>query len=219
MGGHMKKLIWFACPSIQSASTTHRTMSSLKLADIHTKILSLLGKQHCCPVTKNKGKPGIMLEMMTGIPQTSNCLDCSDGELKTVPVVRHKSGKLVPKETIAVTMLNQDDLRTNDFKASKCFMKMKRVLIVPYLRTGDNIQFLTPVLIDASQDAYVGIYSELEKDYASIRDQFLTKNTLESSTGTYLQNRTKGSGHGSKSRAFYLRKQFVEKWVLTGSAA
>ena len=198
---------------------THITMSSLKLNDIHTKILSLLGKQHCCPVTKNKGKPGLLLEMMTGIPQTSNCLDCSDGELKTVPVVRHKSGKLVPKETIAVTMLNRDDLKAQDFKASKCFMKMKRVLIVPYLRNNDNIQFLTPVLIDASQDAYASIYEALEKDYASIRDQFLTKNTLESSTGTYLQNRTKGSGHGSKSRAFYLRKQFVEKWVLTGSAA
>ena len=215
----MKKLMCFSNHNIQSASTTHPTMSSLKLADIHTKILSLLGKQHCCPVTKNKGKPGLMLEMMTGIPQTSNCLDCSDGELKTVPVVRHKSGKLVPKETIAVTMLNRDDLKAQDFKASKCFMKMKRVLIVPYLRDNDNIQFLTPVLIDASQDAYAGIYDALEKDYSSIRNQFLTENTLQSATGTYLQNRTKGAGHGSTSRAFYLRKQFVEKWVLTGSAA
>ena len=188
-------------------------MSSLKLDDIHTKILSLHGKQHCCPVTKNKGKPGLLLEMITGIPQTSNCLDCSDGELKTVPVVLHKSGKLVPKETIAVTMLNRDDLKGSDFKASKCFTKLKRVLIVPYLRDGDNIQFLTPVLIDAANDAYASIYAELEKDYTSIRNQFVSENTLHSATGTYLQNRTKGTGHGSTSRAFYLRKQFVEKWV------
>jgi hypothetical protein len=27
-------------------------MSSLKLNDVHTQILSLLGKQHCCPVTR-----------------------------------------------------------------------------------------------------------------------------------------------------------------------
>jgi hypothetical protein len=124
-----------------------------------------------------------------------------------------RGGKLVPKETIAVTMLNQDDLKTNDFKASKCFTKLKRVLIVPYLRDSDNIQFLMPVLIDASKDAYAGIYSDLEKDYTSIRNQFLNENTLQSATGTYLQNRTKGAGHGSTSRAFYLRKTFVEKYV------
>lgn len=188
-------------------------MSTLKLNDIHTKILSLLGKQYLCPVTKNKGKPGLLLEMMTGIPQTSNCLDCSDGELKTVPVVRNKSGKLVPKETIAVTMLNHDDLRASDFKSSKCFMKMKRVLVVPYLRNGDHIQFITPVLIDATQDAYASIYAELEKDYNNIRSQFIGANSLQSSTGNYLQNRTKGAGHGSTSRAFYLRKKFVEDYV------
>jgi DNA mismatch repair protein MutH len=188
-------------------------MSSLTLNEILTKVLSLLGKPHACPITKNKGKPGLLLEKITGIPQTSNCLDCSDGELKTVPVVRNKAGKLVPKETIAVTMLNTADLRTNDFKASKCFMKMKRVLVVPYLRNGDNIQFMTPVLIDASQDIYAGIYAELEKDYNAIRSQYIADNTLQSATGNYLQNRTKGAGHGSTSRAFYLRKKFVEDWV------
>ena len=188
-------------------------MTLLTINEILTKVLSLLGKQHACPITKNKGKPGILLEMITGIPQTSNCLDCSDGELKTVPVVRNKAGKLVPKETIAVTMLNQDDLRANDFNNSKCFTKLKRVLIVPYLRDGDNIQYMTPILIDASQTNYKALYAEIEKDYNSIRTQFLTDNTLQSATGNYLQNRTKGAGHGSTSRAFYLRKKFVEDYV------
>jgi len=188
-------------------------MSSLSINDIRTKVLSLLGKQHICPVTKNKGKPGLLLEKITGIPQTSNCLDCVDGELKTVPVVRNKSGKLVPKETIAVTMLNTTDLSTNDFKASKCFMKMKRVLIVPYFRDGDKIQFMAPVLIDAKEETYARIYDALEKDYAAIRTKFADENILQSSTGTYLQNRTKGAGHGSTSRAFYLRKKFIEDYV------
>ena len=189
------------------------TMTLLTINEILTKVLSHLGKQHACPITKNKGKPGIHLEKITGIPQTSNCLDCIDGELKTVTIVRNKAGKLVPKETIAVTMLNQDDLRNNDFNNSKCFMKLKRVLIVPYLRTGDNVQYMTPTLIDASQDAYKAIYAEIEKDYNSIRAQFLADKTLHSATGNYLQNRTKGAGHGSTSRAFYLRKKFVEDYV------
>jgi len=197
----------------EGGSLSTPTMSSLSIDEIHTKVLSLLGKQHNCPVTKNKGKPGLLLEKITGIPQTSNCLDCVDGELKTVPVVRNKSGKLVPKETIAVTMLNTADLSANDFKASKCFMKMKRVLIVPYFRDGDKIQFMTPVLIDAKQDTYARIYDALEKDYAAIRTKFADENILQSCTGTYLQNRTKGAGHGSTSRAFYLRKKFVEDYV------
>lgn len=188
-------------------------MSSLTLDTVHTQVLTLLGKKHICPITKNKGKPGLLLETITGIPQTSNCLDCSDGELKTVPVVRNKSGALVPKETIAVTMLNTADLKANDFKASKCYTKMKRVLIVPYIRDGDTIQFMKPILIDAAQDAYKAIYDELEKDYNSIRTKFISENTLQSATGTYLQNRTKGTGHGSTSRAFYLRKKFVEEYV------
>lgn len=188
-------------------------MSSLTLDDVHTKVLTLIGKKHCCPITKNKGKPGLLLETITGIPQTSNCLDCSDGELKTVPVVRNKSGVLVPKETIAVTMLNVADLKTNEFKASRCYTKMKRVLIVPYIRDGDTIQFMKPVLIDASQDTHKAIYDELEKDYNTIRATFVSENILQSNTGTYLQNRTKGAGHGSTSRAFYLRKKFVEDYV------
>lgn len=188
-------------------------MSSLTIDELHTKVLSLLAIQHKCPITKNKGKPGLLLEKITGIPQTSNCLDCADGELKTVPVVRNKNGKLVPKETIAVTMLNTDDLRNNDFKASRCYTKMKRVLIVPYIRKDDTIQFMKPVIIDASQDTYKAIYDELEKDYNTIRNTYITENTLRSQTGNYLQNRTKGAGHGTTSRAFYLRKKFVEEYV------
>jgi DNA mismatch repair protein MutH len=187
--------------------------SLLKIDDIHARIITLLDKPQACPLSANKGKPGILLEQLTGIPQTSNCLDCSDGEVKTVPIIRNKAGKLVPKETVAVTMLNKDDLRSTEFGSSKCFTKLKRVLVVPYIRTADTVQYLKPILLDASEDKYADLYANLAKDYNSIRDQFVNENILHSKNGVYLQNRTKGAGHGSKSRAFYLRKKFVEEYV------
>ena len=81
---------------------------SQSIADIFLKINRIVGMAYILPKTGNKGLPGIFLEELLGIPQTSNCLDCSDGELKTFPVKRLKSGNLVPKESIAVTMLSTE---------------------------------------------------------------------------------------------------------------
>ena len=40
------------------------------------------GKCFNLPLTKNKGLPGIILENKLGIPNSIDCLDCIDGELK-----------------------------------------------------------------------------------------------------------------------------------------
>jgi hypothetical protein len=186
---------------------------SQTVAEIHEKFTPLIGKDYTLPVTKNKGLPGSFLEELLGIPHTSNCLDCSDGELKVFPVKRLKNGTLVPKETIAVTMLSTEDLRLNEFKASKCCKKLSKMLVVPYLRTGDVIRFLTPRLIDSTATEYSDVYATMETDYNEIRKGYLEGGVLQSSVGTLLQNRTKGAGHGSTSRAFYLRPAFMKRCV------
>lgn len=186
---------------------------SQTIASIHEKILPLVNKEYTLPVTANKGLPGIFLEDLLGIPHTSNCLDCSDGELKLFPVKKLKNGNLVPKETIAVTMLSKDELTENDFSTSKCCKKMSRMMIVPYYRTGDTICYMTPKVIDRSSADFAELYSTFEADYNAIRQNFLENGTLESKTGTLLQNRTKGPGHGSSSKAFYLRPVFMKKYI------
>ena len=186
---------------------------SQTIASIHEKILPLVNKEYTLPVTANKGLPGIFLEDLLGIPHTSNCLDCSDGELKLFPVKKLKNGNLVPKETIAVTMLSKDELTENDFSTSKCCKKMSRMMIVPYYRTGDTICYMNPKVIDRSSADFAELYSTFEADYNAIRQNFLENGTLESKTGTLLQNRTKGPGHGSSSRAFYLRPVFMKKYI------
>ena len=178
--------------------------------ELYTKIIPLTKMDFNLPITRNKGLPGHFLEDLLGIPHTSNCLDAADGEVKLFPVKRLKNGALVPKETIAVTMLSTDDLLIHDFKSSKLFKKMSRMLIVPYYRTGESITFMKPVIIVLSEHES---YSIIESDYNEIRMNFIENGILRSKNGSLLQNRTKGAGHGSTSRAFYLRPQFMKRFV------
>ena len=186
---------------------------SQTITEIHAKFITLLGKQYTLPITRNKGLPGIFLEDLLGLKHTTDCLDCSDGELKIFPVKKLKDGRIVPKETMAITMLSTDELRTNDFKSSKCCKKISRMLIVPYYRSGDSIQFMNPKIIDRDFTEFAELYNTIESDYNQIRKNYIDNGILQSKTGTLLQNRTKGSGHGSTSRAFYLRPAFMKQCI------
>ena len=186
---------------------------SQSIAEIHAKILPLVGKNYTLPITKNKGLPGIFLQDLLGIPTSQDCLDCSDGELKLFPAKKLKKGTLVPKETIAITMLSRDELLTHDFISSKVYHKMKKMLIVPYYRVEGNIFFLHPTLIHMECAEFAEMYRVLESDYNAIRKNYIETGTLTSKTGKFLQNRTKGPGHGSTSRAFYLRPLFMKECV------
>ena len=179
--------------------------------DLLPKLNAIVGKKYKLPITGNKGRPGLFLETLLGIPHTSNCLDCADGELKTFPLKKLKNGTLVPKETMAITMLSKDELKECEFGASNCCKKLAKMLVVPYYRTGATIEYMTPKLVDRSCEQFLEIYTTLEADYNEIRKQFLETGVLQSKTGILLQNRTKGAGHGSTSRAFYLRKEFMKR--------
>ena len=173
--------------------------------------LSREGNIHC-PKTKNKGDAGILLELLTGIPHSSAHLDCCDGEVKTFPLKRTGRGALVPKETIAVTMLNPKALSAqSDFTTSTCGLKLARTLYVPYLRESDtHVRFFAPTEVSLVPE----VMTLLKKDYDAIREGFLSGAPLSSKTGAYLQNRTKGAGNGApKTRAFYLKKEFIHSFI------
>ena len=180
------------------------------IQEVMTKIAPLLGTLYTLPVTSNKGKVGLFLEDLVGIHHTSNPLDCTDGEIKTVPLKKLKD-KYVFKETIAITMLCKKDLRDHDFNSSKCFKKMSRMLIIPYLREGDTIRFNELILMDKASGIFDELYDILENDYNLIRKKYIEHDILQSKTGDLLQTRTKGAGHGSVSRAFYLKQSIMDE--------
>ena len=185
---------------------------TMTIAELTQRVTQTIGKPIHSPIVANKGAQGLLLETLTGIPHTSNSLDCTDGELKVYPVIRNSKGALVPKETVALCMLSTDDLReSGEFDASRPGKKMSTMLMVPYQRDGENITFLEPHLFRVTD--HPEIAATLRGDYEAIRQKFLLDGMLTSATGKLLQNRTKGAGHGSTSRAFYLRKEFMKSLV------
>lgn len=56
-------------------------------------------------------------------------------------------------------------------------------------------------------------YDQVEKDYGEIRNCIKIRGfeSLSANMEVFIQPRTKGPGHGSTSRAFYARYQFVAK--------
>lgn len=182
---------------------------------VHKKVIEIANTIYELPKTANKGKPGNYLEELTGIPQSSECLDCCDGEVKVFPVKKLRTGIIAPKETIAVCMINNSDLVETDFYESRCYKKLSNVLFVGYYREDDNIMYMPPTLFKL--DAHNEIKEQLKNDYDTIREYFMKNNTLDGSfkLGVYLQNRTKGQGgNAPKTRAFYLRTGFIRRWVL-----
>ena len=187
-------------------------MSRPTLSNISTTATALVGQLLHCPKTKNKGDAGLLLERLTGIPASSALLDAIDGEVKIFPVKRLRNGSLVPKETVAVTMLNHEALASKCWSESHCAEKLRRVLFVPYEREGDHIRLMDPVLF--SEDSHTELFARLAADYSAIQSDWLTKAELHGQTGVLLQTRTKGPGGAAKkTRAFYLRPTFLKQVV------
>lgn len=189
------------------------------IQDVRQKVIEIANNIYDLPKTANKGKPGNYLESITGIPTSSECLDCTDGEVKVFPLKKLRTGIFTPKETIAVCMLNIDDLIKYEFYESRCYKKLSNTLYIPYYRnTGiedDKIMYMPPTLFNL--ETHNEIKEQLKNDYDTIREYFMKNNTLEGSSklGVYLQNRTKGQGgNAPKTRAFYLRTNFIRRWVL-----
>jgi hypothetical protein len=154
------------------------------------------------------------MEKLADIPQTSNILDCVDGEVKSFPLTINRKGFIVPKETLAVTMVKPESLLTVPFAESNVYKKLQHTLYLPLLREGDNVS-IRALVIHTIEPASP-LFTALEADYNAIAAAYREKNTLvgTSDIGTYLQTRTKGAGHGSTSRAFYLRKNFLQEHII-----
>lgn len=79
---------------------------------------------------KNKGWAGHVIERFLGLPLNSaQSPDFGSWELKVVSLKYLKSGKLVVKETMAVTMLDPYNVKVTPLEESQLLQKMKKMLI------------------------------------------------------------------------------------------
>jgi DNA mismatch repair protein MutH len=176
-------------------------------------ISKLANKTHNVPKTKNKGGVGHFIEETIGLQKNSDCLDCLDGEIKAFPIrLTKKDKKIVPKETIAITMINRDDLKITKYKDSKLRDKINKVVFVPYLRTDDdNVTIYKPIFINLSENKELD--KLIEADYNKIQKKLVDDNRLESKIGDLIQARTKGS-KDSDSRAFYFKTKYAKDYLI-----
>lgn len=163
---------------------------------------------------QNKGWKGLILEKLAGLD--TNISKAPNGlsfELKSVSF-KEKKGKLIPKETMAITMINPEELKETSFFQSHCWAKLKSIVFCAVMwhgKNATNAELLNVTSLDFSETDE--LIKEIKADYDFIRNKLITKGfgSLTGADGKWIQARTKGSGHGSTSRAFYARKELVSE--------
>ena len=163
---------------------------------------------------QNKGWKGLVLERLAGLK--TNVSKAPNGltyELKSVAFHTVKNA-LVPKETMAITMINPEELTAHEFYESHCWAKLKAIVFCAVEWNGTNSEearLLKVTSLDFTEDD--DLIKEIKADYDFIRNKLVTQGfeALTGSDGKWIQARTKGAGHGSTSRAFYARTGLVKK--------
>lgn len=163
---------------------------------------------------QNKGWKGLVLERLAGLQ--TNISKAPNGlswELKSV-CFHEVKGQLVPKETMAITMINPEELKVHSFFESHCWAKLKAIVFCAVEWDGKNAEsgrLLKVASLDFAEDDE--LIQEIKADYDFIRNKLITQGfgALTGADGKWIQARTKGPGHGSISRAFYARTGLVKK--------
>lgn len=115
---------------------------------------------------------------------------------------------------MAITMINPSELINHTFFNSHCWNKLKSMVFCAVMWHGKNstkAELLRVSSLDFTKSD--DIVREIAADYEFIRSKLKTKGfeSLTGRDGKWIQARTKGSGHGSISRAFYARKALVSR--------
>jgi len=163
---------------------------------------------------QNKGWKGLVLEKLAGLE--TNVSKAPNGlsyELKSVSF-HYVKNKLAPKETMAITMINPEELKAHEFFESHCWAKLKSIIfcaVMWYGKNSEKAELLKVASLDFAEDDE--LIQEIKADYDFIRNKLLNQGfeSLTGGDGEWIQARTKGPGHGSISRAFYARTCLVKK--------
>jgi len=200
-----------------------RSEAKRRLEALVGEDLRELAKKYEVPVfrhgKKNKGWAGHVIERYLGLPLNSaQSPNFGSWELKTVSLKRLKSGPLTVKETMAITMIDPYNVVQTPFHQSHLLSKLRKILILARIWEGVDeessiVYSVTEFDLDDPET-----YQIVANDYELVRKTIMEEgfDALKGEMGRYIQPRTKGPGHGSKSRAFYARTIFLKKVVFKG---
>jgi DNA mismatch repair protein MutH len=165
----------------------------------------------------NKGWAGHVFERYLELPiNSAQSPNFGSWELKSIPLKHKKNGELTFKETMAITMIDPINVCQKEFEDSHLLAKLKKAVVVVRI-VGEHVSDPTYIHSIVELDLIGDLYQSVKKDYDLVRqvlqDPKQGFDALTGKMGVYIQPRTKGAGHGSKSRAFYARPLFLKQFV------
>ena len=162
----------------------------------------------------NKGWAGHTMERYLGLPLNSaQSPNFGSWELKIVPLKRLKSGAIVPKETMAITMIDPVNVTGKAFEDSHLISKLRKAVVCARLFESKAEEASLLVRVASFDLDDPATYAAVKADYDEVRTTIIEEgfDALTGKMGKLVQPRTKGPGHGSTSRAFYARTGFVRQ--------
>lgn len=192
-----------------------------KLRGIVGSDLRPLAEKHLVTVItpagkKNKGWAGQVLERCLGLPiNSAQAPNFGSWELKVVSLKYNHSKTLQVKETMALTMIDPINVINTPFEESHLLLKIRKMIVAAriFVDTQETSSILHSVSeFDLSDST---LYDFIKSDYEDVRKCLNDRgfDCLSGRMGKLVQPRTKGAGHGSKSRAFYARTRLVAHMV------
>ncbi len=192
-----------------------------KLQELIGRDLRKLAKKYEITVfkdgKKNKGWAGHVVEHFLGLPiNSSQSPNFGSWELKTVSLKKLKNGNLTIKETMAITMIDPYNVKHIPFEKSHLLQKMNKILLLSRIWVNANEPESIVYGVHTFDLNNENIFNQIKEDYELVRNTINEKGfeALTGKMGKYIQPRTKGSGHGSITRAFYARVPFLKKIIL-----
>jgi len=163
-------------------------------------------------IKKNKGWAGHVIERYLGLPiNSSQSPNFGSWELKIVPLKKLANGKIVVKETMAITMIDPYNVKITPFEQSHLLSKLRKAVVCARLFESQREDRSILIKVTSFDLNDKNIYEQIKNDYEETRRCIINHGFefLTGKMGVLIQPRTKGSGHGSTSRAFYARTKFV----------
>jgi DNA mismatch repair protein MutH len=165
----------------------------------------------------NKGWAGHVFERFLELPiNSAQSPNFGSWELKSIPLKYKSNGELTFKETMAITMIDEINVRQKEFEDSHLLAKLKKAVVVARI-VGKTVDEPSHIHSIVEFDLKGELYNAVKADYDLVRNTLLDPNLgfdkLTGKMGYYIQPRTKGPGHGSTSRAFYARTRFLKEFI------
>ena len=116
----------------------------------------------------------------------------------------------------ANTMIDPVNVCQKEFEESHLLAKLRKAIVVSRV-VGETVDDPSYIYSVTGFDLKGELYKAVKADYDLVRNTLLDPckgfDVLTGKMGYYIQPRTKGSGHGSTTRAFYARPRFLAEFI------